>query len=240
MYSSVILRPDSRPLPSQSSYLYPGFEIFSDPPSPLTLSKSLEKLQSVVDACDPKVVLISGDVNRLRLASKLNLMSSTRRLWPNLPYRVARASGVSSGAGAGAGRVSKWLGLGGEAGTAGVREEEAESFDEESLGEDDVAFLQFTSGSTSEPKGVMITFKNLAHNARFISGMCEKVCLGVHQYYTSIMPVRCDGWCFVRFFLFFFPFFFFIFFPSFYCNTAAVKIHHKRYVADTVLKRGWS
>lgn len=30
--------------------------------------------------------------------------------------------------------------------------------------EDDIAFLQYTSGSTSEPKGVMITHKNLAHN----------------------------------------------------------------------------
>ncbi|CAN0052205.1 unnamed protein product, partial [Ectocarpus fasciculatus] len=58
------------------------------PPSPLTLSKSLAKLQGTVEACDPKVILISADVNRLRLASKLNFVSSARRLWPDLPYKL--------------------------------------------------------------------------------------------------------------------------------------------------------
>lgn len=121
-----------------------------------------------MEACDPKVILISGDVNRLRLASKLNFVSSARRLWPDLPYKVARSSGVSSGGG-----ISKWLGAGGSDAADGGG---VESFDEESLGEGDIAFLQFTSGSTSEPKGVMVTFGNLGHNARFISRMSEKVC----------------------------------------------------------------
>jgi len=36
------------------------------------------------------------------------------------------------------------------------------------VGLDDLAFLQFTSGSTSKPKGVMVTFGNLAANAHAI------------------------------------------------------------------------
>eukprot|EP00565_Helicotheca_tamesis_P007427 CAMPEP_0185725862 /NCGR_PEP_ID=MMETSP1171-20130828/2004_1 /TAXON_ID=374046 /ORGANISM="Helicotheca tamensis, Strain CCMP826" /LENGTH=777 /DNA_ID=CAMNT_0028394083 /DNA_START=30 /DNA_END=2363 /DNA_ORIENTATION=- len=39
----------------------------------------------------------------------------------------------------------------------------------------DVAFLQFTSGSTSEPKGVMITHGNLAHNLTIITNELQAV-----------------------------------------------------------------
>jgi long-subunit acyl-CoA synthetase (AMP-forming) len=38
-----------------------------------------------------------------------------------------------------------------------------------------VAFLQFTSGSTSEPKGVMISHGNIAHNLSLIVGALEVV-----------------------------------------------------------------
>jgi amino acid adenylation domain-containing protein len=38
---------------------------------------------------------------------------------------------------------------------------------------DDIAFLQYTSGSTSSPKGVMVTHANLLHNERMIQQSCE-------------------------------------------------------------------
>jgi len=49
----------------------------------------------------------------------------------------------------------------------GIRES-LEALRPEKIGMDDIAFLQFTSGSTSRPKGVSITHANLAANIRCI------------------------------------------------------------------------
>jgi acyl-CoA synthetase (AMP-forming)/AMP-acid ligase II/acyl carrier protein len=61
-----------------------------------------------------------------------------------------------------AGRQIGWMA------TDTVSDDQAEQWRRPVLKPDDLAFLQYTSGSTSEPKGVMVTHGNLVHNLAVI------------------------------------------------------------------------
>lgn len=57
------------------------------------------------------------------------------------------------------------------------------------ISEDDLAFLQYTSGSTGAPKGVMLTHKNLLHNAALVHEACSHT---TSERYVSWLPTFHD------------------------------------------------
>lgn len=115
------------------------------PPNPATMSKSLKKLDLIVRSCEPKMILVCPLVNKLRLVSKLSALATGSGGWPRLPYNCPD---VKDEAGVGGGGIkSSFFGGGGRS-----SDTPRDSFDEARITADDVAFLQFTSGSTSDPK----------------------------------------------------------------------------------------
>jgi acyl-CoA synthetase (AMP-forming)/AMP-acid ligase II len=49
----------------------------------------------------------------------------------------------------------------------------ADSWQEPTLAGDDLAYLQYTSGSTTSPKGVMISHRNVIHHCGYLQRVCE-------------------------------------------------------------------
>jgi amino acid adenylation domain-containing protein len=61
----------------------------------------------------------------------------------------------------------------------------SDTWNEPIISPDHVAYLQYTSGSTSEPKGVMVTHGNVIHHAECIN---ESGCYDLHSSVLSWMP----------------------------------------------------
>src|SRR5215213_3024339 len=60
---------------------------------------------------------------------------------------------------------------------------------ESAVTSDTIAFLQYTSGSTGAPKGVILTHGNLLHNAKVVYHMCKH---GPNERYLSWLPTFHD------------------------------------------------
>jgi acyl-CoA synthetase (AMP-forming)/AMP-acid ligase II len=133
------------------------------PPNPATLKKDLEGFARIAARAGARVALTNHDYDRTRkLASVTAFFQQTAPRWPPLVWRrtdLAVAAPVDA---------RRW-----QAPVSG----------------DDLAFLQFTSGSTSDPKGVAVTHGNLSAE---LASNAEVLGLGAHARAVFWLPCYHD------------------------------------------------
>ena len=115
------------------------------PPDPNRLNKDVAMFSVIAASCGAKIALTSSSYNQAtKLATiKSGVLLEKGAAWPQLDWIVTDSVLVDSK----------------------LAYSEASALQRPP---NDVAFLQYTSGSTSEPKGVVITQKVLAHNLKLI------------------------------------------------------------------------
>lgn len=144
------------------------------PPSPGNLVKSLPKMSKVVSDCGAKLILVDSAVNALKKIDQSNPFSKSRHLWPqDIKIKVHPSKSTMNYGQGSSNTLSK-----------GSIMNQNYGDEENPIGcSDDLAFLQYTSGSTGEPKGVMVTFGALYANV-------SAIIKSVHQEFDDAQVPR--------------------------------------------------
>lgn len=132
------------------------------PPNPFNPGRSMELFATLAARSGARAILTNGEYHRLRQVSTIKgWLAREQPAWPTLPWiRTDRIAAQHTQA--------TQLGP--------------------PIGPDDTAFLQFTSGSTSVPKGVVITYANINHQLATVArtldmGAESRGMLWVPQYH---------------------------------------------------------
>ena len=146
------------------------------PPNPASLKRALAKLDFIIRSCEAKMALTNSKFQAYRR------LSSITNKWPSNIEWIAtdRVPAEPKKATAAEGREQQ----GGSAVTQEWRQRM-----------DSVAFLQYTSGSTGDPKGVMITLRNLSHNLYLLGlNMRRDYCSLKLQSGEQLSDIRLFSW----------------------------------------------
>ncbi|CAB9519444.1 Putative fatty-acid--CoA ligase FadD21 [Seminavis robusta] len=111
------------------------------PPFP-PLTKTLPKMEKVIKDCQPVLILTDMTIMAMKKVDELKPISKSKGMWPKrMPFKVTNGRSM-------------------------YMTRKLATFDQEDILESDIAFYQYTSGSTGDPKGVMVTFKALEANVK--------------------------------------------------------------------------
>ncbi|CAB9527997.1 Putative fatty-acid--CoA ligase FadD21 [Seminavis robusta] len=134
------------------------------PPFP-PLTKTLTKMEKVINDCQPVLILTDMAIMAMKKVDELKPFSKSKGMWPkDIPFKVTDAFSLAS---------------------------KTRSFDQEDIVESDIAFYQYTSGSTGDPKGVMVTFKALHSNVKLFQ---DCIFYGFARDGHSANDIVCFSW----------------------------------------------
>jgi len=137
------------------------------PPDPNRLNRSLPRLQAIVNDAGATVALTSDSILYMiqmlklgnKLTSALEKVPFMRKFQTSMKYFSSGRRAVAESRELG---DLQWLS------TDGIASGLAEGWKEPRIDSETISFLQYTSGSTGNPKGVILTHSNLLANSKII------------------------------------------------------------------------